>query len=393
MIKKKEEFGKKFIYCTLALWMSTEVIFNTTIEYVFIWKKDELNDVLAYFVLLLLVLQIVFFQNYQLKEIIVIGIISIFFLYATINSNYNALLSTWIFIVASKYIDFEKFIKLSYYIQLFMFALVLYLFFNGYIQDYTMFRGSVLRHSLGFSHPNQLGIRVFLLMVCRCYYRRTKINVIDISLVFLAAFFVNKVSNSKTSYYALIILAIITIVYIIATKLGSSMNAFANVSILIAVFSNVGSVLLSNINVKHFHWLNAFDLIMSRRFSQCYRTMKFYGINLFGQDIQLIVKRPIIDAFYRFWLDNAYMAILLRYGIIVFLIFSLLYFMTMIQLKQTKQFYLLGIMALYSIYGIMENNYFAMSQNMFLLALSFPIFMDNISNRKGFISKFKLVWH
>ena len=61
---KREEFGKKFIYFILALWMATEVIFNSTIEYVFMWKKDDLNTVMAYVVLFLLLFQIILFQTY-----------------------------------------------------------------------------------------------------------------------------------------------------------------------------------------------------------------------------------------------------------------------------------------------------------------------------------------
>lgn len=392
-MNKREEFGKNFIYFILILWMSTEVLFNTTIERIFAWKKDDLNDVMAYIVLALLLVQIVFFQTYQLRELLLVGMITIFIAYATINSNHNTLMSTWIFIVASKSIDFDKFIKLTYYVQLIMIAVVIYMYFNGYIRDYSIYRGSVLRHSWGFSHPNQLGVRAFLLMVCRCYYRRKNLNVIDISLVIAVAVFVNKVANSKTSYYALIILAVISIVYTMLVYLDCNMNFFCNICIFTAVLTNVGSIILSTINLNNYSLLKAFDVVMSKRFSHCYRTMRYYGIGLWGQDVQLIVKRPIIGTIYHFWLDNAYMAILLRYGIIVFLIFSTLYIVAMIYLKRSEHFYLLGIMSLYSIYGIMENNYFSMSQNLFLLALSFPLFIhSNGSEHAGVFSKVKIVW-
>ncbi len=392
-MSRREEFGKKFIYFILTLWMSTEVLFNSTIEYVFIWERDNLNDVMAYVVLALLLVQIVFFQSYQIKELLLIGTITIFIAYATINSNHNALMSTWIFVVASKHINFDKFIELTYLIQFVMFIVIIYMFINGYINDFTVYRGNILRHSLGFSHPNQLGIRVFLLLVCRCYYRRNRINLIDITIVLAAAYFVNKVANSKTSYYALIILAAITMVYVLLLRLGSKMNLFANVVIVIALISNVGSIFLSTHSLNHNKLLKSFDIVMSRRFSQCYRTMCYYGVKLFGQDVQLIVKRPIIGAIYHFWLDNAYMAILLRYGVVVFLLFSTLYITTLLHLKRTEQYYLMGIMGLYSIYGIMENNYFSMSQNLFLVTLSFPLFIHaDDKERKRIPSKFRIVW-
>ena len=392
-MRKREEFGEIFIYFILVFWMSTEVIINTTIEYVFVWKREELNNILAYIILVLLLIQIAFFQNYQLKEIITIGAITGLVVLVTLNSDYNALITTWIFIVASKNIDFDKFIELTYYTQLIMFIVVIYMFLNNYIQDFCIYRDNLLRHSLGFSHPNQLGIRVFLLMVSRCYCRRNKLNAIDIAIVIAAAFSVNKIANSKTSYYALLILAIISVIYVALIHMGSDMAAFSNILILIAITANVGSIVLSTNNIKKIPMLRSFDMLMSKRFSQCYRTMNYYGISLFGQEVKLLVKRPALGTFYHFWLDNAYMAILLRYGVLMFLVFSYLYLVAMVYLKRSEQYYLLGIMSLYSIYGIMENNYFSISQNLFLIVLSFPIYIHITSKAPTiFSSKIRIIW-
>ncbi len=393
MIEKREQFGRNFIHIILAIWMIKEVLLNTTIEYVFGWKREELNEIMAYVVLALLILQIVLFQSYQLDELIIVGIVTAFIVYATIVSGHKTLMSTWIFIVASRHVDFDKFIKISYYIQLFAFIIIIYMFFSGYISDYTIHRGNVIRHSLGFSHPNQLGISVFLLLVCRCYYKRNKMTFFDISLILVAAALVYKIANSKTSFYSLIILAIVSAIYIFMFRLGINMTFFANIMIAIAIVSNLGSILLSIVDLSSFPTLKSFDVFMSYRFSLCNRTMKYYGIGLWGKDVKLTVSRPVVGGVYHFWLDNAYMALLLRYGIIVFLIFSVLYIATMLYLKRTEQYYLLGIMMIYAVYGIMENNYFSMSQNLFLIALSFPLFTHNDSkSMHGISSKVKIVW-
>ena len=139
--------------------------------------------------------------------------------------------------------------------------------------------------------------------------------------------------------------------------------------------------------------INKFDRIMSRRFSQCYRTFKYYGIKLFGQDVQLIVNRPGVGKHYHFWLDNAYMSILLRYGPIVFIMFTVLYVCTMIMLKRMQQYVLVEILCLYAIYGIMENNFYSMSQNLFLLLLSYPIYRHQIQTEAGgLLRKIRITW-
>lgn len=166
----------------------------------------------------------------------------------------------------------------------------------------------------------------------------------------------------------------------------------ANFLILLSVCSNVLSILFSIINIKQYDFLRGIDAFMSHRFSQCHRTIGFYGIKPVGQVVQLIVKNPYTGKIYHFWLDNAYVAILLRYGVIVYVVFSVLYFVTMAYLKKTQQYYLLCIMCMYSIYGIMENNFFAMAQNIFLLSLSFPIYRVRSMKGLGFLSKVKFVW-
>lgn len=374
MKTKLEQFGQKFIYVILIIWLSTEVLFDSNIEKLFIWEKNDANDFMAVFVLVLLVLQIIVFQKYNFEEMVVIGSITAFIALATINSNHKTMMSTWIFIVAAKHLNIDKAIKVSYFVQLMMVIAVIYMFYIGMIDETVMYRGSILRHSLGFTHPNQLGIRLFQMMICHCYIRRNKINIIDLGLILGVAWFIKKVADSKTSYYALIILFVLVLVEEAIKRFDRGYTLFAKTMVAIYVVANIASIILSVVNISGIPFLRSMDKMMSTRFSQCHRTYKYYGISLFGKDIQVLVKRHIIGWFYHFWLDNAYMAILLRYGIIVFLIFSILYLMTMMYLFQTRQYTLLAILALYAVYGIMENNFFSMSQNYFLLLMASPIY-------------------
>lgn len=394
MKEKKERFGTGFIYFVLVLWFGAEVIFNSTIEKIFIWDTEQLNDHVAVIILIMLVAQIVFFQQYNIIELLIIGICSLPIVYATLNSNHNTMIATWIFIIAAKYIHFDTIIKIVYYVELVQTSLVIYLYESGIIPEYTMYRGSVLRHSLGFNHPNQLGIRIFLLVVCRCYIRSKKFNLFDWSLIIAAALFVDKVANSKTSAYALVIMALIMAFYELACLFGENLNMYSLIMIVIAAASNIASVSLSCIYIRSNAVLDALDKFMSRRFSNCYVTLRYYGFSWFGQEIRLIFSRPGIGKTYHFWLDNAYMSILLRYGVIVFALFSALYIVTMIFAKRTGQHLLVAILCLYAIYGIMENNFFSMSQNIFLLVLSYPIYKRNDEWEQKYQpkAKIKLVW-
>ncbi len=381
-MEKRIEFGKKYISFVFVLWFGTEVLFNSNIEQFFIWKKSDANSFTAIIILILLMIHIIFFQDYQIKELVIIALVSLPIIYATSLANYNTLLSTWIFVIASKNIDLKKITGIAYYVQLIMVIFVLVLFFNGYVDESAIYRGTILRHSLGFTHPNQLGIRIFLIFICRCFHRKDRLNILDAIVTFIAAIVLNVVTNSQTSVYCMIILSIIICAYELATRMRLNMNVWSNFFIVLAVASNFASVFLSITDVRRNSLFKRVDDYMSHRFSQCHRTIGFYGINLFGQDIKLTVKKNITGVIYHFWLDNAYVALILRYGVIVFFIFSTLYICTLIYLKRTQQFLLIAIMGLYAIYGIMENNFFSMAQNLFLLTLSYPIY-HRISDGKN----------
>ncbi len=291
-IEKSKEFGKYFIYAVFAFWAGAEVLLNSKIEKILWWNAKDINNNISVAILILLVMQIVFFQQYTLRELIIIGFFSVPIILSTIYSGSNVMMSTWIFIIALKYIDFDRVVKITYYIEFVASIIVIYLYSVGVIGEVTRYRNSKVRHSLGFCHPNQLGIRIFLLVVCRCYVRRDKFNIFDWLLIISAAIFVNLVPNSKTSCYALILLAIIMALYEMVKIIGGDLDHFASIMIFIAIIVDVLSLILSFLPVKKYPVFSRFDRMMSLRFSECHKTFLYYGVRLFGQRIELLFSRP-----------------------------------------------------------------------------------------------------
>lgn len=380
MIKDKESIGEKFIYGILILWISTEVLFNSNIERVFGVDVQTANGTMAAITLVMLVIQILFFQSYSITELFRVIAISAPIVIATILSGNNLLMSTWLFVIASKHMNFERSIQYLYFTQIVMLMIVLYAFFTGSIKECTYYRGTILRHSLGFTHPNLLGVRVFEICACRFYLKRENPRFGDILVTAVCAVLVYMVTNSQTATISLVMLLGFSVINLVMNYRKKSIELFARAMIWLSVLPALVSVVLSIIDVKKNSLLCQFDKFMSYRFSGCHSMIHFFGVKLLGQDIQLKIKRHIIGWYYQFWLDNAYMSILLRYGVIVFVIFMTLYIMTMILLYKSAQYELIEILGLYAIYGIMENNFFSLSQNLFLLLLSIAIYHEKISS-------------
>ena len=147
-----------------------KIICSTTFETIGGIPVDTVSSMINYLVLVLLVIQMVFFQSYGQKEFVIIAVVSIPFLITAAVSRSFSLLSGWMFVVAAKDTIFEKIIKTVYRALLFTIFLVFVLYSCNILEDYTMVRGGAIRHSLGFSHPNQLGVRMFQLIACHGVY-------------------------------------------------------------------------------------------------------------------------------------------------------------------------------------------------------------------------------
>ena len=360
MLKNREEFGKYFIYLIFILWFGSEILINTTMTKVLFWDVDAFDEVMAIIVFVLLLIQIAFFQKYTKSEMIIIFLISVLVAFAVINASNNSLMSTWLFVIASKYIDFDR-IMLCAYIMLIVLSLaVIYLFFNGYINEVVVYRGQYLRHSWGFIHPNTLGVRVFQIVITHFYLRRNKLNVFDYSLIIIMVFFLYKIPNCQTACLALLVFMILLIIKRFFEMFENGITIFSKAVILLAILANLLSVLISIIGVEHNRILMELDRFMSSRFSLCHKVYLHYGITFLGQNLNLnriVMKHKII----KYYLDMAYMAMLLRYGVLVYFVFSALFIATMIVVYRNKQYMLIVILGTYAIYGIMENTFFSLN--------------------------------
>ncbi len=395
MAERREKFSEYFMYLTFGMWLAGEVLLSSNLERILWWDRTSINSAMAMITLYSLMIQIVFFQHYSINEVLIVSLCSIIIAIATLNSGYNIMMSTWLFVIASKYVNFDKVIKISYMILILTMAIIFFMYYTGQIDDSVIYRGSMIRHSWGFTHPNVLGVRVFQLVLSHCYLRKQHITIIDYGIIALASWYVYRVPNCKTAFFGLVIFGAMLLIYKAENWFVGGQVFFIKILVLIAIVVNVLSVILSIINVKAYPFLAMIDKRMSYRFSTCFRTLKYYGIKLLGQEINLYISRMGV-LMRRFYIDTSYVAILVRYGIGVYLIFSILYIVAMIYCLKKNNHFMVIVLSMYAIYGIMENSFFAITQNFFLIALSFPLYAtDNIGQDIEQISKrvrIKLSW-
>ena len=386
-------FGEYFMYFTIGFWLLEEMLVGSNLEYVLFWKKEAVNDVFAVIVLVLLLVQLVFFQSYEKKDLILLTLISLLTCISTLTSGHNVMLSTCLFVFASKNIRLDRLIKVVFFVLLISFTVVFYMYFSGGVQETISHRGVILRHSYGFVHANFLGIQMFHMFLCGFFLRRNRIGVIDYLALLAGVYFVYKVPNSQSSYYALFVFLVLMVLYSIVKNHNTWRRKLSNCFVVAAVAINVFSVFMSTRSLKGMKVLSGIDRFLSHRFSNCYKTCNYFGIHLFGQEIKTLIVKPGIGRFLRLYLDNGYMAILLRYGVLLYLLFSIGYIYTMIRLRDQDELFLQMVFFIYAVYGVMENNFFSISQNIFLATMARVIYLrtNQISTDTNHMVRLKFV--
>lgn len=345
-------------------------------------------------IVLLLLIAVIFLLRYSCSQLVMIAIVSILIITSAILSGYNSLLSAWLFIIASKNVDFKALVKRVYYLTVVLIPFVLLSSILGITNNIQFYRfpSMKLRSSMGFDHPNTLGQRIFQLWMFIVFLKNGSLKVYDYIFLLLSIAFVAYIPNSQAAYMSLLIVLAIVSIYGLMKKHTNNGGGFlCNACIYSTAIIVVLSLILSLIDLKKYHFLYLFDTIMGKRFSVCYRDYQLFGISIWGQKVYTTLEeRKIAGINEVLFLDNAYMAILLRFGIVVFAIFICAYINNMIYQKN-KNSIITIIFFLYAIYGVFENGIYIASYNVFLITMT--SFLFNNADQKKFKVLFTSIRH
>lgn len=375
---------KNFFLYIFTFWYSTEIIFNSTLINKMGSSFDKLNNIITWIVFGLLMFQILFFQLYTRRELLIIAGVTLPIVVATVLSGQRTILSAWMFIVAAKNVELEKVIRRAQRIGMIMIPIIVTLCIFGLIENATLMRGDVRRSSLGFLHPNQLGLRVFQLIVCSCYVYRNALKKQNFLYIIFSIIFLIWIPNSKTAYIIMTIFLLMLFLYqYIKNKKPQHMGLYEKGIYYGCWILNIFSIMFSYIDVGKNPILTKVDDWMSSRLSFCHKVWSLYGVTLFGQRIYVTEdERKIAGIGSRLWLDNAYVSMLLRYGILTFAIFSAGY-LCLIKLALAQKEHMLAIILfLYALYGVMENGLYMITHNIFLITFAALLFRKPIQSER-----------
>ena len=303
----------------------------------------------------------------ELLFIIIMLLINLIVLYI---SKEEKILILSLFVIACKKINIEKLIKFDATIKISFLIIVSLLYKLGLTEIYDMVReNGQIRYSMGFSHPNVFAAYLFSATLSLFFvlfnknYKKSKLIFLLIASIILGY----NITSSRT----LVISIIVLIVFLCFSKKNLKILKIAKyLPITIAAISLIlGYAYNSNNQI-----LNNLNTLSSQRVYFMNKFLNEYNVTLFGNKIEYISsiygKENGIEAMV---LDNAYLLFILKYGIIMTIIFGYMLIKTLKKFEHDRKVIIPLIS--FMIYGFFESGFIYLNINIFLLYLSSILYL------------------
>ena len=347
-------------------------------------------------------------QTYTLRSIFKIIVTAGIVFLSSYLSGYQTLLIWLLYILAAQNIDLRKTAKEVMIITLVLFLLVVLLAELGFIESTTQSVSSSSRSYLwssgntillwGFEHHNYIGRCAFTFITCYIFLRFDKFKWFDLIpcvIVFYICYFV-----SKTRTAALLILAatLLVLFFKLLKFFGekTNKNIVAFTVYFIMILSIAFSIFMCLTYNSGSAFYEFFDDLLTTRFSSANSIFSNYGFSILGQDVTLVstieAKEQGITAIV---LDNAYMHLLIRFGLLLSaLVIGGYFYSAKIALRE-KNYGILIIIAIIFVCGIAETWFLSLSSNPFLLLVSTGLYNQDLKLEKSATERkkrIKLTW-
>lgn len=296
-------------------------------------------------------------------------------------SGSNNILLIFLFAVLAKDINFRAIEKYDVALKTAFLLIVVLLSFLGIAESYSIYRADgTVRASLGFSHPNVFGLYIFSLCLEWIYiiFNKTKKSFFaSVGIIIAGMVLIEVISDSRTAMLGLFGVAMIILLEFLGINkkickgklslfIKFSFVIFAVLSLGLVGLYRLGNGLAKDVN-------NA----TSNRVELASYYLERYDLSLFGSQIKTLGTREAAEQNKKSQakvLDNSYVMVLLKYGVMSFAMMGFLYVMTTRKVINNEEYFLAMVLVLMSAYGLMENVLIYLQYDVFLLLFSKVIY-------------------
>lgn len=248
-------------------------------------------------------------------------------------------------LIGLKDVSFRKIIKTDFCVRLISTVTIGLLAVEQIIPSNDFYSGAkfgFLRHSFGFFHPNTFGAYIMILTLEFVYLGyKNKSDTMRVWIIPIAVIFLEMVSNNRTAEVSMLLYFILYLVLSlrglnkVSTKFYKTVAA---VAIAVAVAFSLSMAYLYNASSSL--WINLNHVLSSRPRMLNSIVNGIYPIKMWGQKTPLIGNLDGINfngINMITFVDNSYIGMLIKYGIIFFIVFSIYYLYKIFTYMETDQ--------------------------------------------------------
>ena len=348
--------------------------FPETIQYHYEWPRLNYNYIHTLLVIFI-VFKFAFAERYSFikKETILYLLILLFFMLSAQQTGYMEVFDTALLILGAKNVRATHILKTYLIIKIPLIVATIAGSQAGIIEDLIYNQNGRIREAFGFIYPTDFAAQIFFVLIAWVLIRQLKTSVFELGIMILLGAFLKKFCDARCS-----VICIIGLVCIVSfLKLGGKfhlssgfwykMKKWIRRGCIIAPYMFAGiMVLLCRFYNPENPIMVAINEITSQRLRLGKKTFDAYDIQLYGQYIEMwgnggSTQKPIDYTF----IDCSYINILMRYGLLVFVVVMML--ITFLMLKNYQNLLVLTIVVLVCLHSMMEHHLFEIHYNITIL--------------------------
>ena len=285
--------------------------------------------------------------------LIILAVISgLFYIY--MGSNYAILP---IFIYSARNVNVTTILEISYRISLILLVFIILSSYLGWITNYITYDGGREREYVGFRYSLFGSAILCNIIFLKVYLEKDNIKWRTLIFLIIGNYALYEFTDSRLTFGLGMILLVLTILM----KMFPKFKRVLINKIIIGSYVLAGMLsLYFTIGYNHLsEWQSNINEFLGGRLSLGHSTLKYYGYGLFGKKISLVGNGLDIDGYITTetydYVDNLYVQLLLKLGLLFLVIFILGMTIVMWRVYRLNDIYLYIIFSLLALHGIVDD--------------------------------------
>ncbi|GAX05148.1 putative membrane protein [Secundilactobacillus pentosiphilus] len=316
-------------------------------------------------------------NHYTLPEIVIIGFGVLLGLYAFVIVKLNVLLISVLFMSAAKKVKLNWFIRRDFILRTTLLISIIFANRIGWIPSVVGLREGTftfVRDSLGFGQFNITGALIMICILEYIYLNFGKLTAFAYESILILVFLTLVTTNSRGSMLAVLLYVLFSWIY---QNHPEAMGQFVKrngelVKYQFGIFSIFSIAIVTWFDYNSSFWKTLNNLVSDRIniLNQYY--LKF-GIHLLPQKVGDYRSAGAIV------MDNVYATLAIQYGLLILLIFVIVYYVLAKRAFQAKNIGFVLMLVVLMVFGLIESTFFIIGINFTIMMVFANVETENDS--------------